>query len=81
MRILVRREERTEFAASFAFDKRPGDVLALPANAVRLFERLDDEGAHGRARLRGPMAQLIVQRLWDIYSGAYSHGFIMAPAT
>jgi len=81
MRVLVLREQRTEFAASFAFDHRPGNVFAFWLSAINMFERLNDEGAHGSAVLRGTLAKLIVQRLGEFYRRSDCHRLIMALTT
>jgi hypothetical protein len=81
MRVLVLREQRTKFAASFAFDHRPGNVFTFWLSAINLFERLNDEGAHGSTVLRGTLAKLMVQRLREVDRRSDCHGLIMAPTT
>ena len=79
MRVLVSREPRSKL--SFAFDEGARDVAPLPRFAVGLFNRPDDQSAHGRARLPRALAQFVMQGLGDIDGGSYSHGFIMSLTT
>src|SRR5215831_9080124 len=73
MRVLVPRKGRPE--PTLDSNKRTSHMSVV---SVGLFESQYDQSMNRRARLRGAVAQLVVQSIQDIHCGSERHESIMA---